>query len=120
MLLILLISMSLIRLTDAANLSDLIDPLLTVARTWIGCKLHAPLSLSLFFSLFLSPGFVVFVGLVLPAAMIAMWMFWECCYEVDEEDEENNRSATPRNPSPFLSPNTYHPHKHTQYLRSSN
>ena len=64
-------------------------------------------SLSLSLSL-LVPGFVVFVGLVLPGAMVAMWMFWECCYEVDEEDEEDNRLVTPTNPSPSL--NFHHSH----------
>ena len=46
---------SLIKLTDAANLSNLIGPLLTVACTWTGCKLLSKhISFSLF-SLSLSP-----------------------------------------------------------------
>lgn len=41
----------------------------------------------------LLPGFVVFVGVVLPVVMVALWTSWECCYEVDEEDEEECRCA---------------------------
>ena len=45
----------------------------------------------------------MFVGVVVPGLMVGMWMFWECCYEVDEEDEEDNRSATPTTrPWPIL------------------
>ena len=53
---------------------------------------NQPLSLSL--------GFVLSVGILLPGLMVGLWLFWECCYEVDEEDEEENRSATPPRPMP--------------------
>ena len=36
-------------------------------------------------------GFVIFVGLLLPAVMVALWTFWECCYEEDEDEDEDNR-----------------------------
>lgn len=36
-------------------------------------------------------GFIVFVGVVLPLVMVSLWMFWECCYEVEEDDSEECR-----------------------------
>lgn len=48
----------------------------------------------------------MFVGVSIPGLMVAMWMFWECCYEVDEEAEEDNRSVTPITSHPS------HPHSH--------
>ena len=39
----------------------------------------------------LHKGFVVFLGLLLPGTAMALWTFWECCYEKDEEEEEENR-----------------------------
>ena len=103
MLLILLISVSLIRLADAANLRPPV-PLWWTPGWIVNCFLSVSLSLPP-----LAPGFVVFVGLVLPGSMVAMWMFWECCYEVDEEDEEDSRSAMLTSPSP---PHTHHIHIH--------
>ena len=38
------------------------------------------------------PGFVLFVGVLFPAAAMALWTFLECCYEDDEEEERENRS----------------------------
>ncbi|CAI8002644.1 hypothetical protein GBAR_LOCUS3436 [Geodia barretti] len=39
-------------------------------------------------------GFVLFVGVLFPAAAMALWTFWECCYEDDEEEEQENRNLT--------------------------
>lgn len=37
-------------------------------------------------------GFIVFMAILLPGVMLALWMFWECCYEEDEEEDEDNRN----------------------------
>jgi hypothetical protein len=39
-------------------------------------------------------GFVLFVGVLLPGAAMALWTFYECCYEEDEEEEQENRNLT--------------------------
>ena len=49
----------------------------------------------IYFTLSFSPkkkGFFVFVGVVLPVVMVALWISWEFCYETDDENEEENRS----------------------------